>query len=433
MHRCLALLALALPLAGQTVRFATSLGNIDVNLLPDDAPLTVANFLKYVNRGTYINSLFHRSVPGFIIQGGGYQFIGGSISAIGQDAPVRNEFKLSNIRGTLAMAKLGSDPNSATNQWFFNLADNSASLDHTNGGFTVFGRVANDASMAVVDAIAALPICPQGRCSSPFDELPLRNYTGGSTSIDNLVLINSITFLDPKPAIADHGIISAGSFGGFTSAAVGSFLEIYGSNLAGTSRSWTSSDFNGRQAPTSLDGVTVTVAGVPAYISYVSPNQVNVQVPAGIPRGSADLVVVTYRGQASAAGRIAIQTVSPGLLALANVAAAFHSAEGTLVSTDSPASPGETLMFYGIGFGPLTNGDVAGKIASGLTQLLTPVDFQFGGISAQVTYAGLAPDLVGIYQFNVVVPPAVPSGDVALNVLLGGTAIAQTLTIPIQQ
>jgi len=126
----------------QTVRFQTNLGDIDVTLLTDSAPATVENFLKYVNRGSFRNTFFHRSVPGFVIQGGGYQF-DTSVKEIPSDPPVRNEFRVSNTRGTVAMAKFGNDPNSATNQWFFNLANNASTLNFQNGGFTVFGRVTN--------------------------------------------------------------------------------------------------------------------------------------------------------------------------------------------------------------------------------------------------------------------------------------------------
>src|SRR5687768_4664652 len=129
----------------QTARFHTSQGDIDVTLLPQEAPATVENFLKYLNRGSFRNSFFHRSVPGFIIQGGGFQFENNSIREIPADPPVRNEYKVSNTRGTLAMAKLGTSPNSATTQWFFNLGNNASNLNTQNGGFTVFGRVADSA------------------------------------------------------------------------------------------------------------------------------------------------------------------------------------------------------------------------------------------------------------------------------------------------
>src|SRR4051812_15974596 len=129
------------PLFGQTVRFQTDLGNIDVVLFPEVAPQTVANFLNYVNRHDYDGSFMHRSVPNFVIQGGGFKFVNNHQQAIPTDPPVVNEFHVSNTRGTLAMAKLGSSPDSATSQWFFNESDaNASNLDNQNGGFTVFGR-----------------------------------------------------------------------------------------------------------------------------------------------------------------------------------------------------------------------------------------------------------------------------------------------------
>src|SRR3989442_15561030 len=215
----LPLAALLCPSAlAQTVRFQTNLGDIDVTLLTDSAPATVANFLKYLNRGSFSNSFFHRSVPGFVIQGGGYQF-DGSPKEIPADPPVRNEFRISNLRGTLAMAKLGNDPNSATTQWFFNLANNASTLNFQNAGFTVFGRVTNAAGPAVMDQIAAVPVFNAG---SPFDQLPLQNYAGGAFTAANLVLVTSITVLGPSPVIAQNGVMSATSFGGLPSAAAGS-------------------------------------------------------------------------------------------------------------------------------------------------------------------------------------------------------------------
>ena len=182
----------ALSAASPTVvRFHTSLGDIDVELYPDTTPNTVANFLGYVDRGDYTNSFIHRSVPGFIVQGGGYYVTSGRQTAtIPTQSPVVNEPFYSNVRGTIAMAKLGGDPNSATDQWFFNLTDNSGNLDNQNGGFTVFGKVRNDSGLAVVDAIAALQVVNAG---SPFDQLPVINYRSGNVSVDNLCYVNSVT------------------------------------------------------------------------------------------------------------------------------------------------------------------------------------------------------------------------------------------------
>jgi cyclophilin family peptidyl-prolyl cis-trans isomerase len=155
-------------------RFHTDLGDMDVILLQDVAPKTVANFLGYVTRGAYDNSFIHRSPPSFVIQGGGYKFVNNQVTSIPQDPPVVNEFHVSNTRGTLAMAKLAGNPNSATNQFFFNESNNNAAnLDIQNGGFTVFGAIINSAGLTTMDTIAAVPIYNAG---SPFDQLPLRNY-----------------------------------------------------------------------------------------------------------------------------------------------------------------------------------------------------------------------------------------------------------------
>ncbi len=176
--------------ANPIVRFHTDLGDIDVELLQDAAPATVANFLGYVNRKDYDNTFIHRSPPNFVIQGGGFKFENGNAVAVPQQAPVVNEFGVSNTRGTIAMAKTAAGPDSATNQWFFNLGDNSANLDNQNGGFTVFGRVVDSAGLATMDAIAAVPIYNAG---SAFNQLPLRNYTGGPAQDANLVHVISIS------------------------------------------------------------------------------------------------------------------------------------------------------------------------------------------------------------------------------------------------
>jgi len=164
------------------LRMQTDLGAVDILMLDSVAPNTVANFMNYVNRGDYDGTFIHRSVPNFVVQGGGYVFNGapgtffsGGVVHIDQDPPVVNEFNLSNLRGTLAMAKSSTGPDTAKSEWFVNLADNSANLDSQNGGFTVFAQV-QGTGMDVFDAIAALPICPQvlGGCFTPYSqELPL--------------------------------------------------------------------------------------------------------------------------------------------------------------------------------------------------------------------------------------------------------------------
>ena len=195
---------------GQIARFElfdSSLGGGITNVLLFDQPdagasATVQNFLNYVNDGDYANSIIHRSVSGFIIQGGGFTVEQLEVESVPTDPPVVNEFseQRSNLRGTIAMAKLGDDPNSATSQWFFNLADNSANLDNQNGGFTVFGEVLSEADLASVDAISSLPIFDASNFfgQPAFTDLPLIVEDPANAVVDddgNLVRYSNITVL----------------------------------------------------------------------------------------------------------------------------------------------------------------------------------------------------------------------------------------------
>jgi cyclophilin family peptidyl-prolyl cis-trans isomerase len=178
------------------VRLHTNLGDIDVQLLPNSAPNTVANFLAYMNAGFYNNSIIHRSVPGFVWQGGGYQLIDNNLVAIPANAAINNEFNVSNTYGTLAMALEGTNINSATTEWFFNETDNSSTLDSQL--FTVFGRISSSdtASMTVLNNIATVPVFSTAPLGSVFDQIPLLNYNGGAVMDSNYVLVQSI---EPAP------------------------------------------------------------------------------------------------------------------------------------------------------------------------------------------------------------------------------------------
>jgi len=156
----------------------------------DTAPATVENFLKYVRDGDYVDMFFPRSVPGFVVQGGGFMFdeTQGQPVAVQEDPPIANEFNVSNTRGTVAMARLSGQPDSATSQWFVNLEDNTA-LDSVDGGFTVFARVLGD-GMDVVDAIGALDIFNFG---GVFSEMLTINYDGVSVvEKANLAIVSSV-------------------------------------------------------------------------------------------------------------------------------------------------------------------------------------------------------------------------------------------------
>lgn len=162
----LAVCALALPAFAQKVRLATSLGDIVVELDAEKAPKSTDNFLKYVKAGHYDGLVFHRVIETFMIQGGGMK---PDLSEKPTRAPIPLESGngLSNLRGTIAMART-NDPNSATSQFFINVVDNQR-LDKSEGrdGYAVFGKVVE--GMDVVDKIKAVPVGNKG----PYQNVPL--------------------------------------------------------------------------------------------------------------------------------------------------------------------------------------------------------------------------------------------------------------------
>ncbi len=185
--------------AATIVQFQTSLGEIEVNLFDEETPVTVKNFLAYVKNDDYDNAIFHRLVRGFIIQGGGFNIGDEKLGNVPINSTVINEPKFSNVKGTIAMAKVGGDPNSATNQWFFNLANNASILDDQNGGFTTFGQVIGGAD--VLEALGALETFSFG----DLKEIPLRDWKNSNPSLpteENYLIISNIAILDAAPDTA---------------------------------------------------------------------------------------------------------------------------------------------------------------------------------------------------------------------------------------
>lgn len=230
--------------------------------------------------------------------------------------------------------------------------------------------------------------------------------------------------------------------------APGTWVEIYGSNLAPDTREWAGSDFTGNNAPTSIEGVEVSIGGQKAFIDYVSatPGQVNAQLPSNIAAGGTLQLTVTNATAASAPFNITVNTVEPGLLAPASFeiggkqyvvallpdGATYILPAGAVPGVASrPAQAGDTITLYGIGFGSVIPDTPAGEIVTQSNQLSLPLQILFGQTPAQLTYAGLAPNFVGLYQFNVVVPSVASSDLVPLTFNLGGVAGTQTLYIAV--
>ena len=193
------------PDASSAARVNTNLtangGNMDFILFDSATPLHVANFMGYATRGDYVNTVFHRTIAGFITQGGAFRADTAPTAflAVPTQAQVTNEPGISNVRGTVALAKLGNQPSSGTNQFFVNLANNGGNLDFQNGGFTAFGRVTAP-GMAVADAMATLPSgdynVTVGGTDNVFEDFPF-NAASAPATMNNTqaVKINSVTAL----------------------------------------------------------------------------------------------------------------------------------------------------------------------------------------------------------------------------------------------
>jgi uncharacterized protein (TIGR03437 family) len=240
--------------------------------------------------------------------------------------------------------------------------------------------------------------------------------------------------------------------------AASTYVAIGGTGLSTTSpgRTWAPADFKANSngtlnIPTSLDGTTVTVGGVPAYVEYVSPGQVNIITPATPATGNGVPVVVSVNGQPSAAFSITLQNLAPSFFAWSPSTADFgkylvaqHSADytnvgkvglfpGTPATFTTPAKPGETIILYGTGFGPTSP-----LIAAGIESLTTNYSLSptptatVGGISAPVVFAGVVATLSDVYQFDITIPLSAPSGDLPLIVNVNGTLSTSGLITVLQ-
>ena len=188
------------PDSESAVRIVTNIGTMDFILFNSATPLAVANFLSYVNAAVnnYNGAVFHRAISGFVAQAGAFkvQSAPNNFSVTPTSASPTNEPGISNLRGTVAMAKIGGNPNSATNQFFVNLGNNSSNLDrdsgspNANGGFTAFARVAGN-GMTVADAIGGLP-------NATYSV----NLGGTSTSMDNWPLTSSSAAMDTTKVVS---------------------------------------------------------------------------------------------------------------------------------------------------------------------------------------------------------------------------------------
>jgi trimeric autotransporter adhesin len=255
---------------------------------------------------------------------------------------------------------------------------------------------------------------------------------------DNLRIRRLAPITADMPVVS--GVVNAANFA--TTLSPGSWVAIFGLNLALTTRGWNSSDFTGSGLPTALDGVSVTVGGLPAAVSYISPGQINIQCPDTAP-GPAVQIQVTTGGRVSNAFQQIVTPYEPALFAFSQgggiYVAAVH-ADGTLVGSSGlfgaiasrPAAPGETIELYGTGFGPTNPVIPAGILPPASEPLANPVSVSIGGVQAQVRYSGVVE--AGLDQINVTVPLGL-TGDLPVLVSVNGVFPVrnQTWLLTVQQ
>ena len=249
--------------------------------------------------------------------------------------------------------------------------------------------------------------------------------------------------VQPVPTLSSSNT-AVSSFLGKSDFGSNMYVELYGTNLSTTTRTWAGSDFNGPNAPTTLDGVSVTVNNKPAFVYYVSPGQININTPEDTATGPV-LIQVHNAAGFSNTGSANRARLSPTLQSVP----AFNIGGKAYVVAQTPdfksfigkpgmiqgvpfvaAKPGDTVLIYALGCGPTNPATQAGVVAAQNSPLSSPYQLKIGGVPATVNFGGLVAGSIGLYQFNVVVP-SVASGDQTIELIVDSVPNAQTLYIVI--
>jgi uncharacterized protein (TIGR03437 family) len=255
----------------------------------------------------------------------------------------------------------------------------------------------------------------------------------GSTSPVPVTVTLVVQGTQAAPAITS--VANAASYQpGFASA---TWVAIFGTNLSQITYSWQTSDFVNGALPTQLRGVSVSINGLPAYISYISPTQINVLAPDDSTIGPVQVQVTTAQ-QASNSVTVQKSAFAPAFLTFdGTYVAALHLnysllGKANLIAgaTTTPAAPGETIILYAVGFGPTTPAVPTGQLVSTAEPLANTVQITIGGMPASANFTGLAGS--GLYQFNVTVP-ALPNGDAAVSATINGVTTPTGVLVTVQQ
>lgn len=238
------------------------------------------------------------------------------------------------------------------------------------------------------------------------------------------------------PSISNGGVVNAIS--GASSIAAGSWVSIYGSNLAPAARALQASDLSGNSLPTTLGGASVQINGKAAYVQYVSPTQINVLAPDDASVGSVNVTVANANGTSNAA-TANLQAFSPALSVLSGYVRALRAADSAIVNGTGTAEsgykvtaavgPGEVISLFGTGFGPTSSSIAAGQNFSGAYPTNNSVTVSIGGQPATVLWAGLIGP--GLYQINVTIPASLSDGDHSVIATVGSVSSSSSAVVKV--
>ncbi len=275
--------------------------------------------------------------------------------------------------------------------------------------------------------------------------LPAGKYTGtltitptspGYTPVTVAVTLVLSATVPARPVIGANGVVSGASFQPGPGIVGDSYRTILGTNLASTTDTWNKSIVGG-QLPTVLDGVTVNIEGIPAYISYISPTQINVLLPP-LPLGAFP-VSVTNNGAAGQSSTVQVSQYAPAFFTLGTQAIAtrqdysYAVKNGTIPGlTTVPAKPGDVLILWGTGFGVTTPPTLPGVVtpSDNTYSTSTPVTVTINNIPATVYGAALAPGFAGLYQVAIQVPASLANGDWPIVATIGSAALFNVASSP---
>jgi uncharacterized protein (TIGR03437 family) len=294
---------------------------------------------------------------------------------------------------------------------------------------------------AATSATLNVSVDPKGLVPGTYSGTISLQLSGLNTVAQTIPITFNVTAAPALPVISANGVINAGSSAG--AVAPGTWVSIFGANLAATTRSWANSDFVGGKLPATLDNVSVSIDGKPAVISYVSPTQINVLAPDDPTTG---LVFVQVKAPAGTSDNALVlqQTAAPAFFQFhapsAYYVAGTHANGALLAGTalvqqgiaGTPAKPGETIVLYGTGFGATQPPISATALVPSALPLANAQDLRvrIAGIDSSVVFAGLVGP--GLYQFNVVVPN-VPDGDQTVVAELRGLVTQSNLMVSVQR